>query len=160
MRDIVGNQEFLTYYSEKTQGDYRITLAATMDKNGFTGWKKWDGVDFTRPGIDGLAGVPLVPNVAAGANPSVVWNMELLRYIMVWHGWNGSIFMSSSFNGRIWDDPKEILTCEMEGYKNWYPNLISENGDKNFGTRANLYYAKMHEHQSSRKFVYRTIEFS
>lgn len=153
------NSRYLMYYSEKSD-DFKISAAATNDRNGLQGWQKWNGKGFDSPGIGGPA-TPL-PGLSSqpGANPSVQWNTLLEKWILVWHGWNGNIYLSSSADGINWDIPRFVAGPENNRVHAWYPTLIdATGGDAVGGQTVRLYYADIASDVSERDFVYRTVTF-
>lgn len=151
--DLV-NSRWLCYYQENT-----ISMAISTDPQGAPGtWKKYYFGGFTEDGLGGRQS-PL-PSLASvpGGNPSVHWNTYLLKWVMVWHGWNPtSIYISASDDGITWDTPKSIIVSEIGG-RAWYPTIIG-NTDVEAGQVAKIYYADIAADFSYRNFKSRTITF-
>ena len=148
------NSRWLCYYQENT-----ISMAISTDPQGAPGtWKKYYFGGFTEDGLGGRQS-PL-PSLASvpGGNPSVHWNTYLLKWVMVWHGWNPtSIYISASDDGITWDTPKSIIVSEIGG-RAWYPTIIG-NTDVEAGQVAKIYYADIAADFSYRNFKSRTITF-
>lgn len=166
---VVYNEElqlYICYYSANVEGeDYKICMAASEDPLGSPGtWKKWDGRNFTIEGFDGDTGIGGVDHkiagltAQAGANPSVMWNEYLKRWIMVYAGWNKVLYMSSSADGLTWERPLAITSTAEETAG--YPNLISEQGDAKGGQTIKLYYARNQNAAGIRLFAYRTLTYN
>ena len=153
------NRRFVIYYSEKVT-NFRISAAATHDPSGRTGWKKWNGSGFNSPAIGGKS-TPL-PGLfdQPGANPSVMWNTFLEKWVMVWHGWNGNTYLASSTDGIHWDRPRLVTRPVAGRVHAWYPTLIDgAKGDSVGGRDVRLYYADVSDDVDVRDFVYRKITF-
>ena len=156
--------EFIAYYSGDTGNkSFKICMAVSSDPAGAPGtWKKWDGRNFTTEGYNSNTGVGgrdiAIEGLQhiAGANPSVMWNTYLQKWIMVYHGWNRVIYFSASYDGLVWDTPMPITDTTERA---WYPNLISEIGDTIGGQIVRLYYARFHSNLSTRDMAVRTITF-
>lgn len=141
------NKRYLCYYqSDVGYGKAALCMAASYDPEGASGtWKKWDGKDFTLEGYNAtttLGGKNIeIPNLerSPGANPSVMWNTYLNKWVMAYHTWNNSIVISTSEDAINWEAPKTLI-FEYNS-RNWYPNLISEDGDLIGGKEIRLYYA-------------------
>ena len=148
------NSRWLCYYQENT-----ISMAISTDPKGAPGtWKKYYFGGFTEDGLGGRQS-PL-PSLASvpGGNPSVHWNTYLLKWVMVWHGWNPTrIYISASDDGITWDTPKSIIVSEIGG-RAWYPTIIG-NTDVEAGQVAKIYYADIAADFSYRNFKSRTITF-
>lgn len=148
------NSRWLCYYQENT-----ISMAISTDPQGAPGtWKKYYFGGFTEDGLGGRQS-PL-PSLASvpGGNPSVHWNTYLLKWVMVWHGWNPtSIYISASDDGITWDTPKSIIVSDIGG-RAWYPTIIG-NTDVEAGQVAKIYYADIAADFSYRNFKSRTITF-
>jgi hypothetical protein len=75
--------------------------------------------------------------------------------VIVYHGWNGHIYLSTSLNGIDWQSPVKIVTASS-GRRTWYPTIIGDT-DLKAGKVARLYYSDMGS--SSRNFTSRAIIF-
>ncbi len=141
------NSRYICYYQGKIDsGANALCMAASSDRNGAPGtWKKWDGNDFTIPAhdettglggknipVDGLAAVP-------GANPSVMWNTFLDKWVMVYASWAKAIYMSTSTDCTSWSSPVKITGSTDSPA--CYPNLISEDGDLTGGETVQMYWS-------------------
>ncbi|MFC3199285.1 hypothetical protein ACFOET_16810 [Parapedobacter deserti] len=159
------NERFICYYSAFVDNqDYKICMAISEDASGAPGtWKKWDGQRFSVEGYNpsnnlggrdyGIAGL----KVRSGANPSVMWNEYLKRWVMVYAGWNEVLYMSASDDGIAWERPIAITDVVNETAR--YPNLISENGDLKGGSVVKLYYGRNQNSAGVRQFALRTITY-
>lgn len=141
------NSRYICYYQGKlSNGSNTICMAASSDKNGASGtWKKWDGTAFTLDAYNsatGLGGenVPIV-NLAynSGANPSVMWNTYLNKWVMVYGSWSKRIYISYSEDGLDWTRAEMIMGSGDSPA--WYPNLISEDGDLEGGQVVRMYWS-------------------
>jgi len=157
--------QFLCYYSASAGGDYRICMAASSDPLGAPGtWKKWDGKDFTVDGYNSTSGVggkdTQITGLQShtGANPSVLWNSYLQKWVMAYHGWDRVTYMSSSSDGLVWENPVALTSLNKETA--WYPNLIGDNGDTNGGKVIKLYYSRNQDSSTGiRELALRTLTF-
>lgn len=165
---VIYNKErgqFICYYSAYIPGeDFKITMAVSEAVDGASGsWKKWDGNDFTVEGyntttqlggpdskIEGLGS-------RAGANPSVIWNRHLQKWVMVYAGWDNVIYMSTSDDGLDWESPMAITDANAETAT--YPNLIGDNGDTEGGEIVKLYYGRNQNPEGVRELAYRVITY-
>lgn len=155
------HQRWVCYYQEVVEnGEAQLHIAVSVDTSGRPGtWYKWDGFDFAVPGLGGK-GVPIAAfRGREGANPSVHWNDYLAKWIIVYGGWDGSIYISSSTDMLNWDLPEVLVISDQDG-RAWYPTVISDMGDTLAGKSARLYYADIANDFSSRKFYARTITFT
>lgn len=165
---VVYNEErkqFVCYYSAYIANeDFKICMAVSDDPSGAPGsWKKWDGSGFTIEGynentnvggadhkIDGL-------NSRSGANPSVMWNRYLKKWVMVYAGWDNAIYMTTSNDGLIWETPFAITNTDEE--KATYPNLIGDKGDLEGSVVVKLYYGRNQNSLGVRELAYRIITY-
>lgn len=160
------NERWLCYYQARTGlfGINRLCLAASYDPQGKPGtWKKWDGNSFSGYGCDSslkgskdyaLANLKSVP----GCNPSVMWNEYLNKWVMVYGSWGKEIYISFSDDGINWSSPEKILGSSSNPV--WYPNLISEEGDKTGGKTVRMYYSYQQSPETGRrKMAYNEITF-
>lgn len=151
------NNRWICYYQAKTGINNTLCMAASTDPRGSSGtWKKWDGSDFTIDAYNSQTktggtnvSISNLSNVA-GANPSVMWNEYLQKYIMVYHSWTHQIFISFSTDLINWTSPEYI----MDGY---YPNLISTEGDLSSNRNFRMYYAPTLKTGGKRDIYY--VEF-
>ena len=146
------NNRWLCYYQE-----HNISMAISYDTSGAPGtWKKYYQGDFTEDGLGGvqspLPGLISVP----GGNPSVHWNTNLSKWVMVYHGWDGNIYITTSEDGIDWDVPQSIISSSTGG-KAWYPTIIGET-DVKAGMTAKIYYADFLS-TGGRLFKVREIKF-
>ncbi|MFH6768820.1 T9SS type A sorting domain-containing protein [Gaetbulibacter aquiaggeris] len=148
------NNRWLCYYQEQT-----ISMAISTDPKGAPGtWKKYYFGGFTEDGLGGRQSPLPGLSSAPGGNPSVHWNTYLMKWVMVWHGWNPTnIYISVSADGIVWDTPKSIIVSEIGG-RAWYPTIIGDT-DVEAGEVAKIYYADIAPDFSYRKFKSRTITF-
>lgn len=156
-------KQYICYYSANDGVDYRICMAVSSDSQGAAHtWQKWDGKEFTVEGCNAdtqLGGKDVsieALSKVAGANPSVLWNSYLERWVMVYSSWSGSIYMSSSKDGIAWETPIKVF--ENSG-KVTYPNLIGISGDSEADKTLRLYYGDAQKDNGIRNLVYRTIEY-
>jgi hypothetical protein len=118
-------------------------------------WYKWDGTDFTEPGMWGVATPIWDTDKYAGAYPRISYNTYLNSYVMLFSHWenmdkNGAgIYLSTSPNLKDWDEPRLILSNKdlpsgSVERSLWYGTLIGSSSnfsDKN----AKLYFAHMQD---------------
>lgn len=160
------NSRYICYYQGKIAGGSNtLCMAASSDKEGKSGsWKKWDGNDFTIPAYDkksGIGGENIpIKNLLKypGANPSVMWNSFLNKWVMVYASWAKRIYMSFSNNGISWTTPEKILG-DMETPVQ-YANMIGENGDLEGGEIVKLYWSHKQNSIGIRDIGYARIKFS
>ena len=158
------NSRYICYYQAKVAGGANsLCMAASSARDGAPGtWKKWDGSDFTIDAYDsetGLGGrnVPVSRlSRVAGANPSVMWNTFLNRWVMVYASWQKSVYISFSDDGLAWDRPVKILGDEAPA---WYPNLIGAEGDLTGGEYVKLYWSDNQNDLGHRDLAYCWIKF-
>lgn len=147
----------LSSFTEKFTGGIHLAISSDLDGSPGT-WFKWDGSGFTSPGLGGI-GTPLPAFIGhQGANPSVHWNDFLGKWIMVYGGWDGVIYISSSIDLINWDPPRVLIGSDQNG-RAWYPTIIGDGGDTLAGQNAHLYYADIASDFSSRKFYKSTVTF-
>lgn len=151
------SRRWVCYFSERSGNNHRICAAMSQDPSGLTGWLKFRNGDFGEPGLGGkttaLFGLDQVP----GANPFVAWSRPRQRWVMVWHGWDGKIYLSMSIDGLRWDDPQLVAEPSVGYTRAWYPTLIDpEHGTEMLGENVFLYYAEIND--AGRRMVYRDLE--
>lgn len=150
------NNKYYCYYTPAS-GTTAISMATSADPDGDAGsWEKWYNGAFTQPGIGGLQTPVAGLSNSPGANPSVHWNTYLNKFIMVWHGWNGKLYISASDDGEVWDDAQLLLD---EGSKTWYPVIVGTSS-VNGGQAVTLYYANNFQTDGRRTMSQRTLTFS
>ena len=146
------NKRWLCYYQE-----HYIMLAMSGDPLGRPGtWYKYYEGSFSQPGMGGLSS-QVNGLTIAGGNPSVHFNSYLNKYVITYHGWNRSIYLSTSANGIDWEVPANIIAPSGQR-RVWYPTIIGET-DVSAGKVARIYYADMSPDLSDRNFVSRAIIF-
>ncbi|MFZ4778143.1 MAG: hypothetical protein ACOYM3_22455, partial [Terrimicrobiaceae bacterium] len=110
----------------------------------------------------GLGGrVTPIPSLArhSGGNPSVLWNTFLKRCVMVWHRWEGDLWISTSENLTDWSPPKRLLAKPSRRGRVLYPTLIGES-DLVAGQTVMLLYADFPDGRlPDRRFLAREIVF-
>lgn len=161
------NSRWLCYYQGEVSGRTNsICLAMSEDPEGKSGtWKKWNGHDFsaeaynpeTKKGGENTALNNL--NAHPGANPSVMWNHYLNKWIMVYHGWDPKmVYIAFSKDGINWSYPANVIGGKDNPI--WYPNLISSEGDLKGGKELRLYYSyQQNPTDGKRKLAYSTLTF-
>lgn len=162
------NNRWLCYYQGKIPGAQNsICLAMSEDPEAKSGtWKKWNGHSFsveaynpeTKKGGQNYALENL--RLKPGANPSVMWNTYLNKWVMVYHGWSPKkVYIAFSKDGINWGYPSSVIG----GTDNpiWYPNLISSEGDLVGGKELKLYFSyKQNPISGKRKLAYCTLTFN
>lgn len=149
------SNRYYCFYTPAT-GSTALSMAASTDPNGFEGsWNKWYNGSFSQPGIGGMESPIANLSSAPGANPSVHWNDYLEKFIMIWHGWDGKLYISSSDNCEIWDVPRLLLE---DGPKAWYPCIVGTDSTTGGQTIA-LYYSYDFTEDGKRTLAKRTITF-
>lgn len=159
------NSRYICYYQGKVaSGANTLCMAASSDVNGAPGtWKKWDGEDFTLDACSqetGLGGenIPIANLTSpAGANPSVMWNTFLNKWVMVYATWGKRVVITYSDDALHWSAPVKILGSI--GSPAWYPNLIGEDGDLTGGEVAKIYWSHNQNDQGIRDLGYCKIKF-
>lgn len=160
------NSRYICYYQGKiASGANALCMAASSDRNGAPGtWKKWDGSDFTLPACDqttGLGGenIPIAGlSGVTGANPSVMWNTFLGKWVMAYASWSKVVYMSFSSDGITWTSPEQITGNPTSPA--CYPNLISEDGDLEGGETVQLYWSHNQNSMTGiRDLAYAKIRF-
>lgn len=159
-------RHFMCYYSAYIHGeDYKMSMAVSNDPAGAPGtWQKWDGQDFTITGTNPKTGTGGTDHKIvglsshAGANPSVMWNRFLERWVMVYAGWDEVLYMSASVDGITWERPIALSNIEEETAR--YPNLIGATGDLVGGREIKMYYGRNQNQAGIRQFAYRTITYN
>lgn len=148
-------KRLICYYQE--EGILR--MASSPDPEGRAGtWKKWFEGGFSEPGLGGRS-TPIVNlDQFPGGNPSVHWNTFLLRWVMVYHTWPGSIVLSQSDDLISWSLPESVIEPEA-GSKVWYPTIVGSS-DSVAGEKALLLYAYFPDiEKHERVFCSREITF-
>lgn len=92
-----------------------------------------------------------------GANPSVMWNTFLNKWVMVYGSWTKRIYMSFSEDGIVWSAPEKIMGGTDQPA--WYPNLISEDGDLKGGEVVKMYWSDNQNDLGIRDLAYCKIKF-
>ena len=150
------NQRFVCFFQEGAI----LCMAMSEDPEGKPGtWKKCFEGGFTEPGLGGRA-TP-IPAFAKhrGGNPSVQWNTFLNKWIIVWHRWEGDMWISMSDDLATWSTPKLLLSKPSESGKAWYPTLHGET-DQVGGEHVKLLFAEFSDSKSaSRRFLARDLVF-
>lgn len=135
--------------------EHNIRLAVSYDPLGAPGtWKKYYNGEFDEDGLGGMSSPLSNLSDVGGANPSVHWNTLYNKWVMTYHGWDGSIYATLSSDGVTWENPKKIIS--KEDYNRWYPTIIGES-DTKAGRLARIYYAEFNS--SGRKMASRDILF-
>lgn len=158
-------QQYICYYSAYIPNeDFKISMAVSDDPAGAPGtWRKWDGAEFTIEGYDSETGLGGADHKIAGldsrsgANPSVMWNTHIQKWIMVYAGWDNVIYMSTSADGIEWSVPFGITDLDQETAT--YPNLIGEDGDLEGAKVVKLYYGRNQQTNGVRQLAYRILTF-
>ena len=70
-----------------------------------------------------------------------MYNSYINKWIMVYHGWESYIVMSTSDDGIVWAEPTLLISRTMEPGGVMYPNMISLEGDTSGGQSFRIYYA-------------------
>lgn len=158
------NGRWVCYFQAKSWWTNSICMAVSYDPEGKSGtWKKWDGSDFTIDAYDEKTGrggnnVHLKNlDKKPGANPSVMWNTYLNKWVMAYGTWEHRICISQSEDGIHWSSPQQILGSDE--HPAWYPNLISEEGDTIGGQTVNLYFSYDQGSDGKRKIGKYVITF-
>ncbi len=158
-------KEYICYYSANDGTDYKICMAASGDAAGASGtWKKWDGTEFTGIGYDAATGAGSADvsidalRPVAGANPTVMWNNYLKKWVMVYASWTKALILSSSDDGITWSEPMEIVGSQT-GETAGYPNLIGRNGDAEGAATVHLYYAGNQQPNGIRELAHRVLTY-
>lgn len=159
------NSRYICYYQAKiASGANTICMAASSDKKGASGtWKKWDGEGFNLPAYDKstrLGGKNIAVKAldkVTGANPSVMWNTFLGKWVMVYGSWTKRVYMSFSEDGMVWSTPEKIMGGTDRPA--WYPNLISEDGDLKGGEVVKMYWSDNQNDLGVRDLAYCKIKF-
>ncbi len=157
---------YICYYQGRiSSGANAICMAASTDRNGRSGtWLKWDGSGFTIPAYDkstGLGGenIPVAGLLSVpGANPSVMWNTFLGKWVMVYASWGKQVYMSFSDDALTWSTP-ELITGSKDAPA-CYPNLISGDGDLEGGETVTMYWSHNQDGLTGiREMAYAKIRF-
>lgn len=157
---------YICYYQGRVaSGANALCMAASDDINGAPGtWKKWDGKDFTITACDeetGLGGenIPIEGlSKVTGANPSVMWNSFIEKWVMVYASWSKVIYMSTSPDGLNWSNPVKVTGDTKTPA--CYPNLISEDGDLTGGETVQMYWSHNQNNVTGeRELAYAKIRF-
>jgi hypothetical protein len=120
--------------------EHNIRLAVSYDPLGAPGtWKKYYNGEFNEDGLGGMSTPISNLSSVGGANPSVHWNTFYNKWFMVYHGWDGGIYVTLSSDGVDWEYPTKIIS--KNSYNRWYPTIIGET-DTEAGRLARLYYAE------------------
>ncbi len=146
------NARWVLFYQENF-----LCMAISHDPLGAPGtWYKYFRGSFSSPGLGG----PSTPSpgrvTVPGSNPSVHWNTHLESWVMVWHSWEGDIYISYSPDLEHWELPCLLLSGGNSLC--WYPTVIGET-DTLAGQTAKLYYADIQADFSWRLFLCREIAF-
>ncbi len=159
------NSRYICYYQGKVaNGTNTLCMASSSDIKGAPGtWKKWDGKNFTIDAYNqktGLGGENIaIENLTSpsGANPSVMWNTFLNKWVMVYATWGKRVVISYSDDALHWSEPVKILGSISAPA--WYPNLIGEDGDLSGGEEVKIYWSYNQDDQGVRDLGYCKIKF-
>lgn len=159
--DPVSERFLCYYYAHENQ---KICLAAS-DTGGTGDWYKWDGSGFTVEAYNSSTGVggidTPVPGLesASGRNPQAMFNEILGRWVMVYGGWDGVVYMSSSEDAVYWESPIPV-TRDQNGQA-LYPSLIGSLGSMVGNITMKLYHGRdTNPSTLARDFVYRPIQYT
>jgi hypothetical protein len=140
-------------------------MACSENLDGAPGtWKKWDGKDFTQPGLGGAAAPIETLKAIPGAYPSVSYNTYLRSYVMVFSSWGEAFYYSFSTNLIDWTSPKELtlpysFPKKGDDWHLWYGTLIG--ASSNFsGEKAKLYFAHIRHNPTERIFYQADVTFT
>lgn len=146
------NSRWICYYQGRVWNflhlgsSNKICMAVSYDEKGGSGtWKKWNGGKFLNTGLNlqsgkgGENGAVKALEKVPGANPSVIWSEDLNKWIMAYASWDKEIYISFSSNGTVWSKPVKALGSKEHPV--WYPNLISEKGDKTASGELRMYFS-------------------
>ena len=159
------NSRYVCYYQGKVaSGANTLCMAASSDPAGTPGtWKKWDGDGFTIEACDlktGLGGENIaIENLTSmsGANPSVMWNTYLEKWVMVYATWGKRVVITYSEDALHWSKPVKILGSIKSPA--WYPNLIGADGDLTGGETVKIYWSHNQDDNGVRDLGYSRIKF-
>lgn len=160
-------ERYICIYQTLVGDNSLLCMAISEDPEGHSGtWKKWDGKGFTITGYDpktGFGGFDVaIPNLSsvAGANPSIMWNYYLNKWVMVYHSWSQKVYMTFSDDLVNWSEPIRITLEPTQ--RSWYPNMISEDGgDLRGGKKIRMYFSSnMDFDTGQRDLAYQTIIFN
>ena len=159
------NSRYICYYQGKVAGGANtLCMAASSDPAGAPGtWKKWDGDGFTIEACDlktGLGGENIaIENLTSmsGANPSVMWNTYLEKWVMVYATWGKRVVITYSDDALHWSKPVKILGSIKSPA--WYPNLIGADGDLTGGETVNIYWSHNQDDNGVRDLGHSRIKF-
>ncbi|MEI7773180.1 MAG: immunoglobulin domain-containing protein, partial [Verrucomicrobiota bacterium] len=148
---------WMCFFTNSTDGC--IKMAATRDADYSPGkWFKYYNGGFTEPGLDGKEDSILGLKAVPGGNPSVHFNTQLNRWIMLYHSWdegvpNGQtnaksgIWISWSWDLEHWEAPSHLLAPTKDPYsdgltyaKIWNPTVVGVS-DLLAGKTAKLFYS-------------------
>jgi hypothetical protein len=154
----VDNARWVMFYTDSSAlGSADIKLAVSPDPQARPGtWLKWRNGAFQEPGLSGAASATPAPVPLLGGNPSVHYNTHIGRWIMVYHSWAGSLWLSSSADLIQWDAPR-LLLAAAPGERLWFATIVGDT-DQIAGRDATLVYAYFPNNTlSQRQFVTQTI---
>lgn len=159
------NSRYVCYYQGKVaSGANTLCMAASFDPAGAPGtWKKWDGNGFTIEACDGKTGLGgeniAIDNLTSmsGANPSVMWNTYLEKWVMVYATWGKRVVITYSEDALHWSKPVKILGSIKSPA--WYPNLIGADGDLTGGETVKIYWSHNQDDNGVRDLGYSRIKF-
>lgn len=159
------NSRYICYYQGKVaSGANTLCMAASSDPAGAPGtWKKWDGNAFTIEACDGKTGLGgeniAIDNLTSmsGANPSVMWNTYLEKWVMVYATWGKRVVITYSEDALHWSKPVKILGSIKSPA--WYPNLIGADGDLTGGETVKIYWSHNQDDNGVRDLGYSRIKF-
>lgn len=159
------NSRYICYYQGKVAGGANtLCMAASSDPAGAPGtWKKWDGNGFTIEACDGKTGLGgeniAIDNLTSmsGANPSVMWNTYLEKWVMVYATWGKRVVITYSEDALHWSKPVKILGSIKSPA--WYPNLIGADGDLTGGETVKIYWSHNQDDNGVRDLGYSRIKF-
>jgi hypothetical protein len=154
------------YYQENIGAGAQIFVASSTDATGAVGtWRKWDGTAFSIDALLDQSNGGKAPSALPaflpheGANPSIHFNTLLAKWVMVYGGWDGIVYMSASTDLIAWETPRSLVGSQYSGGRAWYPTVIGDS-DLIAGASAHLYYADITADFSSRQFLSVPLAFN
>ncbi|GHV44290.1 hypothetical protein FACS1894204_01180 [Synergistales bacterium] len=123
-------------------------------------WYKWDGENFTKPGLGGATTPIWSSDKYAGAYPTISYNTYLKSYVMLFSGWGEEFYYSFSTNLTQWSTPVELslppdfpkLSKDGEKWHLWYGTLIGSSSNFSDAT-AKFYFAHIKPDKDNSKTI-------
>lgn len=125
-------------------------MAASSDPLARPGsWLKWNGTDFSLPGINSTSAPIANLSLVQGSNPSIHFNTHLQRWIITYQSAEKDLYISSSLDLVSWEYPRLMINHTVFDANNdiilSYPTITASLGDTVAGQFALLTFGAINQ---------------